>query len=97
MRIDVSGLQPHRPALPSGARAPSHGAEPAASQARDGVSASECARLLAAGQAALRDAPEVREHAVEQARARLSAGVAAYEGRDLAQAIIAAVTSAAKG
>ena len=97
MRIDVSGLQPQRCRLPSGARAPSHGAEPAPSQARDSVSVSERARLLAAGQAALRDAPELRDRAVERARARLSAGAAAYDGRDLAQAIIAAVTSAAKG
>ncbi|HCA48226.1 MAG TPA: hypothetical protein DEP45_13000 [Armatimonadetes bacterium] len=97
MRIDVSDLQPHRCALPDGARARSRAAEPAASQAPDIVSVSEDARLLAAARAALRDAPDVREHAVEQARARLSTGAAAYAGRDLARAIIVAATSAAKG
>jgi hypothetical protein len=52
------------------------------------VTVSEHARRLALGRNALRAASDVREGMVEAARAKLSAGAQASDGRAIARAMI---------
>ncbi len=93
MRIDVGGLSPNHRATQSGTGATGRpGAQPLRESGGDSVTVSARARLLAAGQAALQDAPEVRSSVVDEARARLRSGAAVYDGQSIARAMIDTIT-----
>jgi len=93
VRIDVSGLSPNRRAMHSATDATGRPpAQTVRESGGDSVTVSPRARLLAAGQAALQDAPEVRSSVVDEARARLRSGGAVYDGQSIARAMIETIT-----
>ena len=96
MRIDVSGLSPNRCAAHRSETATGRsGAVAVRDSDGDSVTVSARARLLAASRAALQETPEVRGSVVDEARARLLKGAAAYDGQSIARAMIDTITEEA--
>lgn len=96
MKIDVSGLQASRTAT-QGRPDTVASAEPRQTSAgrSDDVTISPRARMLALAGNALQAAPDVRDGVVEAARARLSAGSEAADGRSIARAMIDTISEEA--
>jgi len=100
MRIDTTGLYSSRKTSKA---APDPGSRPTTRAARrmtsDDVTVSARARLLALGNNALGAAPEIRASVVEAAREKLGNGGGAYDGGEIARAMIDSIadTSNASG
>ena len=89
MKIDSSGLHPSRKAGQVNREAPQRPeAEPGREPVTDDVSVSLRAHKLSLGRTALQAVPDVREGGVDAARARLSSGSEATDGRAIARAMI---------
>ncbi|MBD3292421.1 MAG: hypothetical protein GF393_05825 [Armatimonadia bacterium] len=89
MKIDVSGLQASRTAARGGLERLDD-AEPCQRTVdrTDDVIVSERAEKLSLGRSAFQAVPDVRDDMVEAARAKLSAGHEATDGRAIARAMI---------